>query len=177
MILNGNPEVKGKKIPESFAAPAIPRADRDAASRIRASSCRSWARRNSREWARKRKAPAAHGHDVPRRAPIAAGDARAHARPAGNRAGVAQRLSNLFSLEMWGGATFDAAMRFLHEDPWQRLRELREADSEYLLPDAAARRERRRLHLLSRQRDSRIRPRSARAGHRHLPHLRFAQLD
>src|SRR5256884_7422412 len=39
---------------------------------------------------------------------------------------VAHRLSNLFSLEMWGGATFDTAMRFLHEDPWQRLRELRE---------------------------------------------------
>lgn len=39
---------------------------------------------------------------------------------------VAHRLHNLFSLEMWGGATFDAAMRFLHEDPWQRLRQLRE---------------------------------------------------
>ena len=39
---------------------------------------------------------------------------------------VAQRLHNLFSLEMWGGATFDVAMRFLHEDPWQRLREMRE---------------------------------------------------
>ena len=40
---------------------------------------------------------------------------------------VAHRLSNLYSLEMWGGATFDVAMRFLHEDPWQRLRRLREA--------------------------------------------------
>src|SRR6202043_1790238 len=39
---------------------------------------------------------------------------------------VAHRLPNLFSLEMWGGATFDTSMRFLHEDPWQRLRELRE---------------------------------------------------
>ncbi len=39
---------------------------------------------------------------------------------------VAQRLHNLFSLEMWGGATFDVAMRFLHEDPWQRLRQMRE---------------------------------------------------
>ncbi|MEE9276937.1 MAG: pyruvate carboxylase, partial [Dehalococcoidia bacterium] len=38
---------------------------------------------------------------------------------------MAQRLPQLFSLEMWGGATFDSAMRFLHEDPWQRLRELR----------------------------------------------------
>ncbi len=33
----------------------------------------------------------------------------------------------IFSLEMWGGATFDVALRFLHEDPWQRLSLLREA--------------------------------------------------
>lgn len=39
---------------------------------------------------------------------------------------VARRSPELFSLEMWGGATFDAAMRFLREDPWERLRELRE---------------------------------------------------
>jgi pyruvate carboxylase len=30
-------------------------------------------------------------------------------------------LANAFSLEMWGGATFDVAMRFLYEDPWERL--------------------------------------------------------
>src|SRR4029077_12299228 len=40
---------------------------------------------------------------------------------------VAERLQNLFSVEMWGGATFDTALRFLHEDPWQRLRQLRAA--------------------------------------------------
>jgi len=39
---------------------------------------------------------------------------------------VAHRLHNLYSLEMWGGATFDVAMRFLHEDPWLRLRQLRD---------------------------------------------------
>src|SRR5690606_40698784 len=38
---------------------------------------------------------------------------------------VAHLASGLFSLEMWGGATFDTSMRFLQEDPWQRLRELR----------------------------------------------------
>ena len=38
---------------------------------------------------------------------------------------LARRAPQLFSLEMWGGATFDTAMRFLHEDPWERLRELR----------------------------------------------------
>ena len=32
-----------------------------------------------------------------------------------------------WSLECWGGATFDACMRFLNEDPWERLRKLRKA--------------------------------------------------
>ncbi|GEQ70388.1 hypothetical protein JCM33374_g4065 [Metschnikowia sp. JCM 33374] len=35
-------------------------------------------------------------------------------------------LNGAFSLECWGGATFDVSMRFLHEDPWVRLRKLRE---------------------------------------------------
>ena len=39
---------------------------------------------------------------------------------------VAHNLSGLFSVEMWGGATFDVAMRFLKECPWQRLELLRE---------------------------------------------------
>jgi hypothetical protein len=30
-------------------------------------------------------------------------------------------LANAYSLECWGGATFDVAMRFLYEDPWDRL--------------------------------------------------------
>lgn len=38
----------------------------------------------------------------------------------------ANRHAGLFSLEMWGGATFDTALRFLKEDPWQRLAQLRE---------------------------------------------------
>ncbi len=37
-----------------------------------------------------------------------------------------RRLSALFSLECWGGATFDVALRFLKEDPWERLSALRE---------------------------------------------------
>ena len=39
----------------------------------------------------------------------------------------AARLPNLFSLECWGGATFDVAMRFLKEDPWWRLAAIRDA--------------------------------------------------
>jgi pyruvate carboxylase subunit B len=33
--------------------------------------------------------------------------------------------AGFFSLEAWGGATFDACMRFLNEDPWERLRKLK----------------------------------------------------
>jgi pyruvate carboxylase len=36
----------------------------------------------------------------------------------------AQLIPRLFSVESWGGATFDVAMRFLNEDPWQRLADL-----------------------------------------------------
>ncbi len=38
----------------------------------------------------------------------------------------ARTHAGLFSLEMWGGATFDTSMRFLKESPWDRLTELRE---------------------------------------------------
>ncbi|MEQ9412142.1 MAG: pyruvate carboxylase [Fuerstiella sp.] len=38
----------------------------------------------------------------------------------------ARNCSGLFSLEMWGGATFDTSMRFLKECPWQRLADIRE---------------------------------------------------
>lgn len=40
--------------------------------------------------------------------------------------GTAEILNDCFSLEMWGGATFDVAYRFLHESPWERLELLRE---------------------------------------------------
>jgi pyruvate carboxylase len=42
-------------------------------------------------------------------------------------AAYAHNVPKLFSLEMWGGATFDTSMRFLKECPWQRLADLREA--------------------------------------------------
>ncbi|CDZ27245.1 pyruvate carboxylase [Neorhizobium galegae] len=49
-------------------------------------------------------------------------------------AGVyARALPNLFSLECWGGATFDVSMRFLTEDPWERLAMIREDAPNLLL--------------------------------------------
>jgi len=38
---------------------------------------------------------------------------------------VAHNFSQFYSLENWGGATFDVAMRFLHECPWERLEAMR----------------------------------------------------
>ncbi|MCD2109882.1 pyruvate carboxylase [Rhodococcus rhodochrous] len=40
---------------------------------------------------------------------------------------VARMTPQLLSIEAWGGATYDVALRFLHEDPWERLAALREA--------------------------------------------------
>jgi len=40
---------------------------------------------------------------------------------------IAHTMPELLSLECWGGATFDVALRFLHEDPWERLERLRDA--------------------------------------------------
>ena len=89
---------------------------------------------------------------------------------------IARRLSDLFSLEVWGGATFDTTMRFLYEDPWQRLRELRR-----LIPNIC-------FQMLTRGANAvgyasyppqcrpRLPARSPRPGHRHLPRLRRIQL-
>ncbi|TGD82341.1 pyruvate carboxylase [Hymenobacter wooponensis] len=45
----------------------------------------------------------------------------------------AKQHPQTFSLECWGGATFDVALRFLHEDPWDRLAKLRKAVPNILL--------------------------------------------
>jgi pyruvate carboxylase len=46
---------------------------------------------------------------------------------------MADRMPGVFSFECWGGATFDVAYRFLREDPWDRLRKLRERLPDTLL--------------------------------------------
>ena len=45
----------------------------------------------------------------------------------------AKNHPQVFSMEVWGGATFDVSMRFLHEDPWRRLQLFREAIPNILL--------------------------------------------
>jgi len=46
---------------------------------------------------------------------------------------LAHAMPGLFSLECWGGATFDVALRFLHEDPWERLARIRAAAPNVML--------------------------------------------
>lgn len=45
----------------------------------------------------------------------------------------AKHHPQVFSMEVWGGATFDVTMRFLYEDPWDRLKQFREAIPNILL--------------------------------------------
>jgi len=126
VILNGNPEVKGKQLPseiEAAVVPAIPAGKPPAGTRqllqkLGPKKFAAWARKEKRLLMTDTTFRDAHQSLMATRVRtfdlLSTADAVAH------------RLPNLFSLEMWGGATFDTAMRFLHEDPWQRLRELRE---------------------------------------------------
>ena len=127
VILNGNAEVKGKRQPEviehaklpSANSSAFPPGTRQLLKKIGPKRFAAWAQKEKRLLITDTTFRDAHQSLLATR--VRTHDLLATA-PA-----VAQRLSNLFSLEMWGGATFDASMRFLHEDPWQRLRDLRAA--------------------------------------------------
>src|SRR5215470_3262909 len=127
VILNGNPEVKGKPVPaalETAAAPAAGGAEPKAGTRqllrkLGAKKFAEWAKKETRllltdttfrDAHQSLMATRVRTYDLLAVAPF-----------------VAERLPSLFSLEMWGGATFDTSLRFLREDPWQRLRELRVA--------------------------------------------------
>ena len=126
VILNGNPEVKGKPIPkalEKAILPSVPGIDpppgtRQLLKKLGPKKFAAWARKEKRLLITDTTFRDAHQS-------LMATRVRTHDLLATANA-VAQRLPNLFSVEMWGGATFDTAMRFLHEDPWQRLRDLRQ---------------------------------------------------
>ena len=126
VILNGNPEVKGKQTPKEIEAAVIPAAPvgkpapgtRQLLQKLGPKKFAAWARKEKRLLITDTTFRDAHQSLMATR--VRTFDLLATA------SAVAHRLPNLFSLEMWGGATFDTSMRFLHEDPWQRLRELRE---------------------------------------------------
>src|SRR5215468_9315084 len=126
VILNGNPEVKGKKPPETVEVarlPTVPGIDppkgtRQLLKKLGVKKFAEWAKKEKRLLITDTTLRDAHQSLMATR--VRTYDLLATA------TAISQRLPNLFSLEMWGGATFDTAMRFLHEDPWQRLRSLRE---------------------------------------------------
>ena len=51
---------------------------------------------------------------------------------------TAKGMHDAFSFEMWGGATFDVAYRFLKEDPWDRLIKIARKDSKCTLPNVVS---------------------------------------
>jgi len=126
VILNGNPEVKGKPAPQEFEIPVVPAAPgikppagtRQLLQKLGPKRFAVWTRKERRLLLTDTTFRDAHQSLMATR--VRTYDLLATA------CAVAQRLPNLFSLEMWGGATFDTSLRFLHEDPWQRLRELRQ---------------------------------------------------
>jgi pyruvate carboxylase len=126
VILNGNPEVKGKPVPQSIekapipSVPGIapPSGTRQLLQKLGPKKFAAWARKEKRLLITDTTLRDAHQSLMATR--VRTYDLLTTA------SAIAQRLPNLFSLEMWGGATFDTSMRFLHEDPWQRLRELRQ---------------------------------------------------
>jgi pyruvate carboxylase len=127
VIVNGNPEVAGKPAPKDLRVPAIPPHDpsapppgtRQLLDKLGPEGFAEWTREQKRLLLTDTTFRDAHQSLMATR--VRTYDLMGIANY------VSHKLPNLYSLEMWGGATFDVAMRFLLEDPWQRLRRLREA--------------------------------------------------
>ncbi|MEO8297626.1 MAG: pyruvate carboxylase [Burkholderiales bacterium] len=133
--VNGHPEMKGRKLPElPLPKPVLPKVDRQAPlpegtrDRLKALGPEKFA-----QWMLDHK-------------PVLLTDTTlrdAHQSLLATRMRTAdmlpiapfyaRHLAGLFSLECWGGATFDVALRFLKEDPWQRLALLRQQVPNVLL--------------------------------------------
>ncbi len=133
LIVNGNPEVSGRPRPARLTPPRVPRIDlpplapgsKQVLDERGPAGLAAWMLESPRVLITDTTMRDAHQsllatrvrtHDMSAIAPF-----------------YASLLPELFSVECWGGATFDVAMRFLHEDPWERLAELREAMPNLLL--------------------------------------------
>jgi pyruvate carboxylase len=133
VIVNGNPEVKGRARPRQPVFPRLPRSapppppagTKQKFDELGAEKFADWMREEPRILLTDTSMRDAHQsllatrfrtHDMRLIAPYYAG-----------------LLPQLFSVECWGGATFDVAMRFLREDPWARLAAFREAMPNLLL--------------------------------------------
>ena len=129
VAVNGNPEMKGRKLPPlplarpikpnfNLATP-IPPGSRDKLKELGAKGFSDWMKAQPQVLLTDTSMRDAHQslfatrmrtHDMLAIAPY-----------------YARMAPDLFSMECWGGATFDVALRFLKEDPWERLSRLREA--------------------------------------------------
>jgi pyruvate carboxylase len=132
VIVNGNPHTKGYKpgrVFEPAKAPAcppqtpVPEGTRQLLLQLGARKFADWAAKQNRLLITDTTFRDAHQSLLATR--VRTYDMLACAGPLARRLGSLE--NGLFSLEMWGGATFDTAMRFLSEDPWERLRQLRAA--------------------------------------------------
>jgi pyruvate carboxylase len=127
VIVNGNPEVAGKPRPADIRQATVPPHDpsdpppgtRQLLQQLGAEGFADWTRKQTRLLMTDTTFRDAHQSLMATR--VRTYDMLAIANY------VSHKLHNLYSLEMWGGATFDVALRFLIEDPWMRLRRLREA--------------------------------------------------
>ncbi|CAM9288801.1 MULTISPECIES: pyruvate carboxylase [Acinetobacter] len=129
ITVNGQPELKGRPLPETVPAPAqlpifnlnqnIPSGTRDQFKLLGAEGFSNWMLDQKRVLVTDTTMRDAHQSLFATRMRTA--DMLAIAPY------YSQMASELFSLECWGGATFDVSMRFLKEDPWERLARLREA--------------------------------------------------
>ncbi|MDF7671201.1 pyruvate carboxylase [Orbaceae bacterium ESL0721] len=135
IAVNGNPEIRGRTLPElpidepilpTFSlATEIPKGTRDKLLELGTAGFINWIKDNPKTLITDTSMRDAHQslfatrmrtHDMINIAPY-----------------YARMAPALFSLECWGGATFDTAMRFLNEDPWERLIRLRAAVPNILL--------------------------------------------
>ena len=124
VIVNGNPALKGKSSPVFVREPVLPPVSGDkgpgAAKEVfameGAKGLADWVKAQSRPLVTDTTFRDAHQSLLATR--VRARDLVAIA-PC-----YARTMARLFSVESWGGATFDVALRFLREDPWERLLEL-----------------------------------------------------
>jgi pyruvate carboxylase len=127
VIINGRPEVKGKfnpkkelpepVIPEYPKGQTPPPGTRNKLLELGPEKFAQWVTKQKRMFFTDTTMRDAHQSLLATR--VRSYDLLQIAEPA------AHLMPQLFSLEMWGGATFDTAMRFLNEDPWERLDQLR----------------------------------------------------
>ncbi|CAG0979970.1 MAG: pyruvate carboxylase [Rhizobiaceae bacterium] len=133
VTVNGHPETRGRPMPKADAAApvvpfhggTVPDGSRQRLDALGPDKFAAWMREQTRVLVTD--TTMRDGHQS-----LLATRMRTHdiARIAGT---YARALPQLLSLECWGGATFDVAMRFLTEDPWERLSLVREAAPNLLL--------------------------------------------